>query len=304
MIAVQVDGLTKQYGDIRAVNGISFGVEVGETFGMLGPNGAGKTTSIEIIEGLREMDGGQVSVLGMDVRRELPKVKQRIGIQLQTAELPPGLTVLELLDLFGSFFDRRLPPTELLAMLDLGEKRKALSKNLSGGQRQRLSLALAMVNDPDILFLDEPTTGLDPQARRGVWDLVRQWKGRGKTVFLTTHYMEEAEELCDRVAIMDHGSIIAMGAPGELARQHFKESAIRFSADRELTQEELLRLGGVSQVTDGDDSLTLYSAQVPETLTGLMALAERKGARLTGVQIRPASLEDVFLKLTGRRIRE
>ncbi|MBI2863516.1 MAG: ABC transporter ATP-binding protein [Chloroflexi bacterium] len=304
MIAVDVEGLKKQYGDVRAVNGIGFHVQVGETFGMLGPNGAGKTTTIEIVEGLRQLDEGKVCVLGLDVRHELSKVKQRIGIQLQTAELPPNLTVRELLDLFGSFFDRHLPPDDLVGLLDLGEKQKVVAKNLSGGQRQRLSLALALVNDPDILFLDEPTTGLDPQARRAVWDLVRQWKGRGKTVFLTTHYMEEAEALCDRVAIMDHGAIIALGAPEELARQHFTESAIQFQTDRDLGPEDLQGLVGVSHVSRDHGDLTVYSARVPDTLAALMAHAESRGARLTSVQIRPASLEDVFIKLTGRRIRE
>src|SRR5437667_5488035 len=207
MPALTVDNLIKNYGAIRAVDGISFRVEKGEVFGMLGPNGAGKTTTVEILEGLRAADAGRAEVLGIDVRRDGARVKEQIGVALQTATLMPNLTAWELLDLFGSFYARALPPDELLERLGLEEKRNSLVQTLSGGQQQRLSVALALVNDPQLVFLDEPTTGLDPQARRSLWEVVEEMRAAGKTVMLTTHYMEEAERLCDRVAIMDHGKI-------------------------------------------------------------------------------------------------
>jgi ABC-2 type transport system ATP-binding protein len=208
---IRVSDLKKYYGDVKAVDGVSFEVGKGEVFGMLGPNGAGKTTTIEVLEGLRPPDTGTVEVLGLDVCKHPQSIKERIGVQLQSVSLYPRLTVTELLDLFSSFFKHRVPTKQLIDAVDLGERANARSMNLSGGQQQRLSIALALVNDPEVVFLDEPTTGLDPQARRSLWDLIKGLQTKGKTVMLTTHYMEEAAELCDRVAIMDHGHILEMG---------------------------------------------------------------------------------------------
>ncbi len=225
---VHVRGLTKRYGDVQAVAGIDFDVARGEIFGMLGPNGAGKTTSVEILEGLRTPDGGEALVLGVDVARDAESLKPRIGVSLQTAALYPKLTVAEVIDLFRSFYPPPTRPTdELIDALELGERRDAQTKVLSGGQRQRLAVALALVNDPELIFLDEPTTGLDPAARRSLWDLVLGLKAAGKSVVLTTHYMEEAEVLCDRIAIMDHGRILEMGTVDELVSRRFRERAVR-----------------------------------------------------------------------------
>jgi ABC-2 type transport system ATP-binding protein len=214
MSAIEVRDLKKRYGDTQAVDGVSFSVGQGEIFGMLGPNGAGKTTTTEILEGLRPPDSGEVQVLGMDVAREPQKIKERIGVQLQTTALYPRLTVREVLDLFATFYRGEKRTTDdLVGMMNLGEKQNTQSKDLSGGQRQRLSVALALINKPEILFLDEPTTGLDPQARRSLWEVIRSVNREGTTVFITTHYMDEAQTLCQRVAVVDGGRIIAQGSP-------------------------------------------------------------------------------------------
>ncbi len=231
---IRVRDLTKRYGDVQAVAGVDFEVAAGEIFGLLGPNGAGKTTTVEILEGLRAPDGGEVSVLGIDVTRGADALKPRIGVSLQTAALYPKLTVTEVLDLFRSFYARSRPTAELIDALDLGERRNAQTQILSGGQRQRLAVALALVNDPELVFLDEPTTGLDPAARRSLWDLVLGLKAKGRSVLLTTHYMEEAEVLCDRLAIMDHGRILEMGTVDELVTKRFQERAVRFDRLPEL----------------------------------------------------------------------
>lgn len=304
MPVIEVEDLAKSYGEIVAVDGVSFTVEEGEVFGMVGPNGAGKTTTVEIIEGLREPDRGTARVLGLDIRREGSHIKDRIGVQLQTAALYPNLNVVEVMALFASLFSRSLPLGPITERLGLDAAKHTLSKNLSGGQRQRLSLALALVNDPDVLFLDEPTTGLDPQARRNVWDLIRELSSRGKTIFLTTHYMEEAEELCDRVAIIDYGKILVLDKPDRLIGRYFQERAIQFESEVPLPEEELRRLPAASRVLVEDTEVTVYSSAIQETLAGVMELAERYGATLSDVYIRRASLEDVFLHLTGRRIRE
>ncbi|MBM7843365.1 ABC transporter ATP-binding protein [Herpetosiphon giganteus] len=304
MTAIQVENLVKIYGPLRAVDGISFDVANGEVFGMLGPNGAGKSTTTEMIEGLRKPDGGSIHVLGHDVVKNVEPIKQRIGIQLQTTSLFQKLTTRELVKLFASFYKNTLPIDEVIGLVNLEEKVNTPSKALSGGQRQRLAVAIALINDPDIIFLDEPTTGLDPQARRSMWDVVSNLQKRGKTVFLTTHYMEEAERLCDRVAVVDHGKIIALGKPQALIHDNFDETALEFSNDEQLPESLLANLPGVERVQNENGITTIYSKGVARTTNALMALVERQQTELRGFTIRAATLEDVFLKLTGRRIRD
>ncbi|MBV9280574.1 MAG: ABC transporter ATP-binding protein, partial [Chloroflexi bacterium] len=242
---IDARGLVKRYGSLVAVDHLSFAVEQGEIFGLLGPNGAGKTTTLEMIEGLRTPDEGDALVLGQSVLRHARGIKERIGVQLQATALPPKITVAEAIDLFGAFYARRQPADRLLADLDLTEKAASLADSLSGGQVQRLSIALALVNDPDIVFLDEPTTGLDPQARLNLWDVIEGVRERGKTVVLTTHYMEEAERLCDRVAIMDHGRLVAIDTPARLVAQHAPGTSIEFVAAA-ADLDALHRLPGVT----------------------------------------------------------
>ncbi len=304
MPAILVENLVKRYGAVRAVDGISFSVNEGEVFGMLGPNGAGKTTTVEILEGLRDADSGTARVLGMDVRRQGRNVKEQIGVALQTATLMPNLTTRELVDLFGSFYRTALDSDQLLARLGLEEKRNSRVSTLSGGQQQRLSVSLALVNDPKIVFLDEPTTGLDPQARRQLWEVIGEMRREGKTVLLTTHYMEEAERLCDRVAIMDHGRILALDSPRELIRSHFTERAIQFTAPEGSTPEQFADLPNVLRTASEESDILLYSDSVTRTLGALLERAESQGVDVGDVHIRRATLEDVFIKLTGRSIRE
>jgi ABC-2 type transport system ATP-binding protein len=306
MDAIVVQELRKYYGETKAVDGISFTVHQGEVFGMLGPNGAGKTTTVEILEGLRVADSGQVTVLGMDVRKNTAKIKAQIGVQLQTTALFPLLSVCEVIDLFRSFYPGPVNDTDyVIDMVDLREKQKTRSKDLSGGQQQRLSMALALVNKPEITFLDEPTTGLDPQARRKMWDVIQQIKDEGTTVMMTTHYMEEAQRLCDRVAVIDRGHIIALDTPEDLIDAHFKESAIEFELNGGTIDLQLLKgLTGVKDVRQNGKGVTLYSEAVPKTLAELTDLGESHHLALDDLHVRRATLEDVFLKLTGRRIRE
>ena len=305
-MVIEVEHLVKHYGPIKAVNDISFQVKPGETFGMLGPNGAGKTTTVEIIEGLRSADSGRVSVLGLDIAKVPARIKQRIGIQLQAPSLLPLVTVQEILDLFAGFYEHSLPVDDVLELLALKDSRKVLVKNLSGGQQQRLSVAMALINDPDIAFLDEPTTGLDPQARRGLWSVIEDMRSRGKTIFLTTHYMEEAERLCDRVAIIDHGQIIAMGSPRELINNYFKESAIQFELEPAPPEMILQSFPGATQVMVSNNEVIVYSENIPMTMSAIMKYAEKVDltGQLKNLYVREATLEDVFLKLTGRKIRE
>jgi ABC-2 type transport system ATP-binding protein len=302
--AIEVEHLVKHYPGVRAVDDVSFSVAAGEVFALLGPNGAGKTTTTEIVEGLRRPDSGAVRVLGLDALRQGDAIKQRIGIQLQTTALYQKLTVREIVALFGSFFARALPPDEVIALVSLQEKAETRSKQLSGGQRQRLAVAIALVNDPEIVFLDEPTTGLDPQARRRMWEVIENLRGRGRTVFLTTHYMEEAERLCDRVAIMEHGKIIALGTPQDLIREHFKYTAIEFATPPLIPLDTLRALPLVADLQAENDKITLYSSGVPQTIEALTRLAAAHNDGLSGLTVRQATLEDLFLHLTGRRIRE
>jgi len=303
-IIIEVKNLCKTYGDIKAVNDVSFAVEQGEIFGMLGPNGAGKTTTMEIVEGLRTADSGSVLVVGMDIMKRPRRIKASIGVQLQTTSLYPRLTVREVLDLFGSFFPKSLPADELIELVKLEDSRNKLCKNLSGGQQQRLSVALALVNDPRILFFDEPTAGLDPQARHNIWDVIKLAQKKGKTIFFTTHYMEEAERLCDRVAIIDYGKIIATDSPDKLIHHHFTEEAIEFQLDQPTDVDVLRKLAGVTNVVVENGKVTVYSNSVPVTIAALLEMAKQSGMKLNDLYVRRATLEDVFLKLTGRRIRD
>ncbi len=301
---IRVDDIRKAYGSVRAVDGVSFEVEKGEIFGLLGPNGAGKTTTMEMIEGLHQPDAGSIEVLGMDVRRSATAIKHRIGVQLQTAALYPQLTVEELLRLFGSFYGRQTAIERVLDDLELNEKRSAQTKTLSGGQQQRLSVALALVNDPEVVFLDEPTTGLDPAARQGLWSVIRRMQGEGRTILMTTHYMEEAEALCDRLAIMDHGRILDSGTADELIGRRFRERAVRFGREGAPAAAQLSGLAGVSQVVEEDDEMVLFTSDVPATVGALLELTGRAGTEPANLMVRRASLEDVFLDLTGRALRD
>jgi ABC-2 type transport system ATP-binding protein len=300
---VEVCNLRKRYGDTLAVDGVTFDIAPGEIFGLLGPNGAGKTTTLECILGLRQPDSGRITVLGMEHGARSPRIRARIGAQLQTTGLYPRLTVRELVELFARLFPKARPADEVIELVGLQEKAKTPSKDLSGGQRQRLAVALALVNDPDLILLDEPTTGLDPQARRAVWDVVRDLGRAGKTVLLTTHYMEEAEQLCDRVAVMDHGQIIALDTPEALINQHFRETAIELVALGEPPRDRLAGLAGVTQVVFENGHPTLYSTDVPRTMAGMFELVASGALAFGDMTVRQATLEDVFLKLTGRRIR-
>jgi ABC-2 type transport system ATP-binding protein len=301
---IAVDDVRKAYADVQAVDGVSFRVAKGEIFGLLGPNGAGKTTTMEMIEGLHSPDSGEIHVLGMDVRHAATAIKSRVGVQLQTAALYPQLTVTELLELFGSFYGRRPATERLLNDLELTEKRNARTKTLSGGQQQRLSVALALVNDPEVVFLDEPTTGLDPAARQGLWTVIRRMQSEGRTILMTTHYMEEAEALCDRLAIMDHGRILDSGTVDELIGRRFRERGVRFRRAGAPDTEKLQALPAVSRVVTEEDQVVLYTSDVSATIGGLLELTARSGTEPADLMIRRASLEDVFLELTGRALRD
>jgi ABC-2 type transport system ATP-binding protein len=302
-VVVQVEGLQKSYGPTRALTGISFEVHAGEMFGLLGPNGAGKTTTTEILEGLLLPDAGSVDVLGCDVRTQLEQVKQRIGIQLQATALFSRLTVREHLELFASFYDHALEADEVLRIVHLEDKAHSLCSRLSGGQRQRLAIGLALVNEPEIVFLDEPTTGLDPQVRIHVLDMIADLRTRGKTIFMTTHYMEEAERLCDRVAVMDHGQIIACAEPKRLIDEHSEYSVVELAAST-LSAQRLAAMPSVLRVQTCDQTFVVQAKQPAEFVGAVWKAVQSSGGELGDLRIRRASLEDVFLKLTGRPLRE
>lgn len=303
--AIKVSNLVKKFGDFTAVDGISFEVKQGEIFGILGPNGAGKTTTLEIIEGLQGPTSGETVVLGMDTRKLAAGVKERIGIQLQASAYFEYLTLYEILHLFGRFYPRRLDPMELLAKVELTEKAKSTVGSLSGGQKQRFTIAAALVNDPEVVFLDEPTTGLDPQARRNLWEFIQTIHDDGRTVILTTHYMEEAQLLCQRVAIMDMGGIVALDTPGKLVRALPVPYDVKLMADGTLAGENLKELECVNEVTfDEDGACHLRSSDAAATMQALFAWASGRGLHLSHLEVTPANLEDVFLALTGRQLRE
>jgi ABC-2 type transport system ATP-binding protein len=301
--AIDVRDLQKCYGQTVAVDGLTFNIASGEIFGLLGPNGAGKTTTVECLLGLRTADAGEICLLGMMHADQSRAIRARIGVQLQSTGLLPQLTVREQVQLFADLFPRSLAVDEVVTRVGLTEMAKTATRALSGGQKQRLAVALAMINDPDLLFLDEPTTGLDPQARRALWDLVRDLRQTGKTMLLTTHYMEEAEQLCDRVAIMDHGRIIELGTPQALIHKYFHETAIEFTAQSDVPRESLVALPAVSQTRFENGQVTLYSTDIPRTMAALFELASISALAFHDMSVRQATLEDVFLKLTGRRIR-
>lgn len=300
---VQVKQLRKTYGEVKAVDGVSFEVREGEIFGMVGPNGAGKTTTIECIEGLRRPDEGSVRVLEMDPQRDGYELRQHIGVQLQEASLPHRINVWEAMDLFASFYRRQVDWQPLLEQLGLAEKWNVPFAKLSGGQKQRLFIALALVNDAELIFLDELITGLDPQARRAMWRLVRDICRRGKTVFLTTHYMEEAERLCDRVAIMDYGKIVALDTPENLIRSLGTERRVVFNVDGYFDEEPLHAVSAVTRVERVGERVVIQG-QRDGLVSGVVNALEVSGIPYRDLRTEQSSLEDVFLALTGRGMRD
>lgn len=303
MNAVEVSRVSKAFKGVRVVDDVSFAIGKGEIFGMVGPNGAGKTTTIECVEGLRRPDRGTVRVLGLGPQRDGYELRCHIGVQLQQAALHPRLKVWEALDLFGSFYPRRVDGNSLLEQLGLAEKRNTPFEKLSGGQKQRLFIALALVNDPELVFLDELTTGLDPQARRATWDLIRGIRDRGKTVFLTTHYMEEAERLCDRVAIIDHGKIVALDTPENLIRSLGAEHRVVFTAEGRWDDALLRQIPGVTRVEHIGERVVVYG-RGEGLVSAVVGALEKMGLRFRDLRTEQPSLEDVFLALTGREMRE
>jgi ABC-2 type transport system ATP-binding protein len=304
--ALQVRNLRKRYKDVAAVAGLDLEVRLGECFGLLGPNGAGKTTTIEICEGLTEPDSGDVEVLGLRWGAEGSRLRQRLGIQLQDTQLSEKLTVRETVRLFRSFFHQGPEVSAVIALVQLDEKQHARVGTLSGGQKQRLALACALVGDPDLLFLDEPTTGLDPQARRQLWDLIDEFKLAGKTIILTTHYMDEAERLCDRVAIMDHGRIIALGTPRELIASIGVQHVVEFASNAagKLDTSTVRGIDGVRDVRTENDQVRLQVTELHRAVPALLEELGRQGIALTELRTHSASLEDVFVALTGRHLRD
>lgn len=301
---VDVKGLQKRYGSFTAVKGVSFQVKKGEIFGLLGPNGAGKTTTIEMLVGLRKPDEGTATLAGFDVIKEVNKVKEVIGVQLQSTSLFELLKVEEILHLYGSFYPTHVDIDGLIEDMLLTEKRNDRIKGLSGGQKQRLAIALALIHDPDIVFLDEPTTGLDPQARRTLWDIVLRLKEGGKTIILSTHYMDEAHVLCDRIGIMDQGERIALDTPTNLVKKLKSTSSVEFHLSNPPEQDWFLKMDGVEEVSIKDNFVQLYTDDVQVTLTSLIHASAEHQFKIEDLQTRSATLEDVFIHMTGRSIRE
>jgi len=301
-----VQGLAKNYGSFQAVKGIDFEIQAGEVFGLLGPNGAGKTSTVEILEGLRQRDGGEVSVLGFDPGLHSKQLKDRIGVCLQAANFSAKLKVGESVELFGSFYSKTIDGEALLKRLLLWEKRGQFYGELSGGQKQRLALALALLNDPQVLFLDEPSAGLDPQARLEIHALIQDLRREQRTILLTTHYIEEAEKLCDRVAIMDEGRIIALGTPREIQARTLGHSMIEICCEQALPEGELPDWGTESKAALSADRkvLTVHSPRPAKTLVELVKWIDQQGIELADVQLKRPSLEDVFIELTGKSLRE
>jgi ABC-2 type transport system ATP-binding protein len=302
--ALRCRGLVKRYADVTAVDGLDLEVRRGECFGLLGPNGAGKTTTIEILEGLTRPDAGEVEVLGESWEGNGNGLRERLGVSLQETQLAEKLTVRETVRLFRSFYRHGRDPEQVLASLALEEKQDARVGKLSGGQKQRLAVACALVGDPELLFLDEPTTGLDPQSRLQLWEQVTAFREQGGTILLTTHYMDEAERLCDRVAIVDHGRVIALGTPDELIRSLHAADVIEFLSEPALPEGELRRLPGVSDVHRRGPNWALAVESITESVPALLAAVEASGARLAYLSTHRATLEDLFVSLTGRELRD
>lgn len=299
-----VKQLKKRYDDFYAVNGVDFEVQPGEIFGLLGPNGAGKTTTIEMLVGLREPDEGTASIAGFDVQKQTKQIKQSIGIQLQSTSLFELLKVREIIEMYASFYPSHVPLQPLIDEMLLTEKQDSLVKGLSGGQKQRLAIALAMVHDPQVIFLDEPTTGLDPQARRTLWDIVLGLKQKGKTVLLSTHYMDEAHVLADRIAIMDQGKLIALDTPNQLIRTIGSENAIEFKTDEVRTEADFTAIHSVQKVVINHDFVTLYATDLQAALIDFLQISTAKHISFSELKTRTATLEDVFLHMTGKGLRE
>jgi ABC-2 type transport system ATP-binding protein len=301
---LQVDNLVKRYDDIEAVRGVSFSVQEGEVFGLLGPNGAGKTSTVEVLEGLRVPDGGTISVCGLDPQKNPIALKSEIGATLQATSLPDKLRVSEAIGMFAGFYKRKRNVNDLLERFGLFEKRRAFYNQLSGGQKQRLALAMALVNDPKVLFLDEPTSGLDPQVRREIYDIIEELKREKKTILLTTHYIEEAERLCDRVAIVDHGQVIAMGTPRELKQKSEHTSRIEARFAKPASNGDLKGLESVKDVREMDGTYVLHCQRTAPAIVALVKHLEAENNELIALEISTPSLEDVFIELTGRRLRD
>ena len=304
--ALSIRGLRKTYGEVVAVDHLDLEVKTGECFGLLGPNGAGKTTTIEICEGLTDPDAGEVEVLGRRWDSHARELRERLGVSLQETQLQEKLTVEETVRLFRSFYQKGRPVEEVIEAVQLTEKRRARVGQLSGGQRQRLALACALVGEPDLFFLDEPTTGLDPQSRRQLWELIAGFKAAGRTVVITTHYMDEAERLCDRVAIVDHGKVIALGSPRDLIESMGAEHVVEFAlaGDQQIEDEALRRLDGVLAVQREDGLIRLQAAEIHRVVPALLAELQRRGAMLAELRTHTATLEDLFVALTGRHLRD
>ena len=316
--AVQVENLVKRYGTFTAVDGVTFAVERGEIFGILGPNGAGKTTTLEIIESLQKPTEGRVSVLGLDVQSNAAEVKARTGVQLQASAYYDYLNLTEILSLLGSFYPNKAKPADLLEQVDLSDKALSRIGELSGGQKQRFAVAASLVNNPELVILDEPTTGLDPQARRNLWSLIKEVNQRGVTIVLTTHSMDEAELLCKRLAIMDHGKLLVVGTPRDLIKRLEASYAVKLTTDRPMTMTQLESLSGKVEVFDsvvqdgsanGDVEVTentylLRLSNNPSALKTMLDEISKTGLGLENLQITPVTLEDVFLELTGTELRD
>lgn len=304
--ALFVRDLHKSYGDFEAVRGIDLEVARGEVFGLLGPNGAGKTTTIEILEGLRPRTGGEVSVLGFDPESQSTEIKRRIGVCLQATNLPDKMRVHEALDLFDAFYDRHTDKNQILKRLQLWEKRTSFYKSLSGGQKQRVALALALLNDPALLFLDEPTTGLDPQVRLEIHGFIQELKENRRTILITTHYIEEAERLCDRVAIIDSGKIIELGSPREIQQRILGQTLVEITTDQAIPVDELPeKLRDEKHATRNDGcTLSLQTDSPAPAIVELVKWIDQHGLKLQDIHLKRPTLEDVFIELTGKRLRE